>query len=78
MMRFTPEGRCQRPMIPSAIATCVRHHRNHNVAPHPNPQEEAYGHTYPYDWRTKLPCIYRATDQWFASVDGFRYAAELQ
>ena len=35
-------------------------------------QEEAYQHSYAYDWRTKQPIIFRATDQWFASVDGFR------
>lgn len=33
---------------------------------------EDYGHKYPYDWRTKKPTIFRATDQWFASVQGFR------
>jgi isoleucyl-tRNA synthetase len=36
---------------------------------------EDYGHKYPYDWRTKKPTIFRATDQWFASVEGFRAAA---
>ena len=35
-------------------------------------QEEDYVHKYPYDWRTKKPVILRATEQWFASVDGFR------
>jgi isoleucyl-tRNA synthetase len=35
-------------------------------------KEEAYGHKYPYDWRTKKPTIFRATEQWFASVEGFR------
>lgn len=35
-------------------------------------KEEAYQHKYPYDWRTKKPTIFRATEQWFASVDGFR------
>jgi isoleucyl-tRNA synthetase len=34
--------------------------------------EMAYNHKYPYDWRTKKPTIVRATEQWFASVDGFR------
>ncbi len=29
-------------------------------------------HSYPHCWRCKKPVIYRATDQWFASVDGFR------
>ncbi|MEI6429208.1 MAG: isoleucine--tRNA ligase [Pseudanabaena sp. ELA607] len=38
-------------------------------------KEEAYNHKYPYDWRTKKPVILRATEQWFASVDGFREAA---
>eukprot|EP00802_Teleaulax_amphioxeia_P002182 Tamp_02184.p1 GENE.Tamp_02184~~Tamp_02184.p1 ORF type:complete len:1015 (-),score=352.78 Tamp_02184:1516-4146(-) len=33
---------------------------------------EPYGHKYPYDWRTKKPTIFRATDQWFASVENFR------
>lgn len=32
-------------------------------------------HKYPYDWRTDKPTIFRATEQWFASVDGFRDAA---
>ena len=30
--------------------------------------EEAYGHKYPYDWRTKKPTIFRATDQVCESV----------
>ena len=29
-------------------------------------------HSYPHCWRCKKPVIYRATSQWFASVDGFR------
>ena len=36
---------------------------------------EDYAHKYPYDWRTKKPCIMRATSQWFCSVDGFRTEA---
>ena len=35
-------------------------------------KHESYGHHYPYDWRTKKPTIFRATEQWFASVEGFR------
>jgi len=35
-------------------------------------KEEPYIHKYPYDWRTKKPTIFRATEQWFASVEGFR------
>ncbi len=38
-------------------------------------KEEAYAHKYAYDWRTKKPTIYRATEQWFASVEGFREEA---
>ncbi|WP_017753650.1 isoleucine--tRNA ligase [Calidifontibacillus oryziterrae] len=29
-------------------------------------------HSYPHDWRTKKPVIYRATSQWFASIKDFR------
>lgn len=29
-------------------------------------------HQYPHDWRTKKPVIFRATEQWFASIDQFR------
>ncbi|MFC7320374.1 isoleucine--tRNA ligase [Halobacillus campisalis] len=29
-------------------------------------------HSYPHDWRTKKPTIFRATDQWFASIKDFR------
>lgn len=38
-------------------------------------KEEPYVHKYPYDWRTKKPVILRATEQWFASVEGFREEA---
>ncbi len=38
-------------------------------------KEEPYLHKYPYDWRTKKPTIFRATEQWFASVEGFREEA---
>ncbi|MHB8926974.1 MAG: isoleucine--tRNA ligase [Bacillota bacterium] len=29
-------------------------------------------HEYPHCWRCKSPVIFRATEQWFASVEGFR------
>jgi len=38
-------------------------------------KQESYAHRYPYDWRTKKPTIFRATEQWFASVEGFREQA---
>ena len=31
-----------------------------------------FTHSYPHDWRTKKPVIYRATPQWFASIADFR------
>ncbi len=34
--------------------------------------EEKYAHKYPYDWRTKKPTIFRATEQWFISLEQFR------
>jgi len=35
----------------------------------------SYSHSYPHCWRCKKPLIFRATEQWFASVDGFRKQA---
>ncbi|MEW8958301.1 MAG: isoleucine--tRNA ligase [Moorella sp. (in: firmicutes)] len=32
-------------------------------------------HQYPHCWRCKHPVIFRATEQWFASIDGFRRQA---
>jgi isoleucyl-tRNA synthetase len=32
-------------------------------------------HQYPHCWRCKDPLIFRATEQWFASIDGFRREA---
>lgn len=29
-------------------------------------------HSYPHDWRTKKPTIFRVTSQWFASIKAFR------
>ncbi|MFC3927863.1 isoleucine--tRNA ligase [Streptococcus caprae] len=34
--------------------------------------KEVITHSYPFDWRTKKPIIWRAVPQWFASVDKFR------
>ena len=28
-----------------------------------------YSHSYPHDWRSKTPVIFRSTDQWFVGVD---------
>jgi isoleucyl-tRNA synthetase len=32
-------------------------------------------HQYPHCWRCKHPILFRATEQWFASIDGFRKQA---
>ncbi len=36
---------------------------------------ESIVHQYPHCWRCKSPIVYRATDQWFCSVDAFKDAA---
>ncbi|HKL95474.1 MAG TPA: isoleucine--tRNA ligase [Haploplasma sp.] len=35
-------------------------------------KQEVITHSYPHDWRTKKPVIFRATPQWFASIDPLR------
>lgn len=37
--------------------------------------KQTISHSYPHCWRCKHPIIFRATSQWFASVDGFRKQA---
>jgi isoleucyl-tRNA synthetase len=31
--------------------------------------DHAFSHSYPHDWRSKTPVIFRATEQWFVGVD---------
>ena len=38
-------------------------------------KHKKYHHSYPFCWRSKTPLLFRATEQWFASVDGFREKA---
>lgn len=35
-------------------------------------KSEDYFHSYPHCWRSKTPIIFRATEQWFCSVEKFR------
>ena len=35
-------------------------------------RKEKINHSYPHCWRCKNPIIFRATDQWFASVNDFK------
>lgn len=37
--------------------------------------QDSITHQYPHCWRCKKPLMFRATEQWFASVDGFRSEA---
>ncbi|KAJ1740009.1 isoleucine-tRNA ligase [Coemansia sp. RSA 1086] len=37
--------------------------------------QHKFTHSYPYDWRTKLPIIQRATPQWFANVGSLKESA---
>lgn len=32
-------------------------------------KQNKFTHSYPHDWRTRKPVIFRATPQWFASID---------
>jgi isoleucyl-tRNA synthetase len=32
-------------------------------------KQNKFSHSYPHDWRTRKPVIFRATPQWFASID---------
>ncbi len=35
-------------------------------------KHETFSHSYPHDWRTGKPLIFRATDQWFCSISPIR------
>lgn len=37
--------------------------------------QEDYFHSYPHCWRSKTPIIFRATEQWFCSIEPFRNLA---
>jgi isoleucyl-tRNA synthetase len=39
--------------------------------------EETIRHSYPHDWRSKTPIIFRATEQWFVAMDQPYAAAPL-
>jgi isoleucyl-tRNA synthetase len=42
-------------------------------------KEEMYEHSYPHCWRTNDPIIFRATEQWFISMEknGLRKNASI-
>ncbi len=37
--------------------------------------DHAFTHSYPHDWRSKTPVIFRCTEQWFVSVSGPHHTA---
>ncbi|XP_018427666.1 PREDICTED: isoleucine--tRNA ligase, mitochondrial isoform X1 [Nanorana parkeri] len=39
-------------------------------------KEESFVHSYPYDWRTKKPVIFRASKQWFVSTANIKDKAQ--
>ena len=39
---------------------------------------ETFEHSYPYDWRTKLPVILRASLQWFIDTDAIKHQALVE
>ena len=41
--------------------------QNHALLMH-----KRFTHSYPHDWRTQKPVIFRATDQWFASIESLK------
>jgi isoleucyl-tRNA synthetase len=69
---FTEEaGQFEGMRFDKANAAIVEHLKSVNKLLH----HSMYSHSYPHCWRCKGPLIYRATEQWFASVDGFRQRA---
>ncbi|KAG8533023.1 uncharacterized protein KY384_001806 [Bacidia gigantensis] len=48
---------------------------NHIRKTHVILAQHEYMHKYPYDWRSKEPVIFRATEQWFANVGEIRERA---
>ncbi|HMN41990.1 MAG TPA: isoleucine--tRNA ligase [Phycisphaerales bacterium] len=37
--------------------------------------DHTFTHSYPHDWRSKTPVIFRCTEQWFVSVEGPHHTA---
>jgi isoleucyl-tRNA synthetase len=37
--------------------------------------DHRFTHSYPHDWRSKTPVIFRCTEQWFVSVEGAHHTA---
>jgi len=48
-----------------ANTTITEHLREHGFLVH----DHTFMHSYPHDWRSKTPVIFRGTEQWFVAVD---------
>ncbi|ORY10684.1 tRNA synthetases class I-domain-containing protein [Clohesyomyces aquaticus] len=67
----TPDSEGQVGRLESGTETIVDYLLEQNLLR----ASQSYTHKYPIDWRTKQPVIIRATEQWFANVDGIKEAA---
>ncbi|MGI1658223.1 MAG: isoleucine--tRNA ligase [Desulfitobacterium sp.] len=70
--KFTAEGGAYAGMkVDKANPVIIEDLKNLHALVH----EAKIKHSYAHCWRCKNPIIYRATEQWFASIDGFRKEA---
>lgn len=70
--KFTAEGGAYAGMkVEKANPIIIEDLKNLHALVH----AEKIKHSYAHCWRCKNPIIYRATEQWFASIDGFRKEA---
>ncbi|BAE84671.1 isoleucine--tRNA ligase [Desulfitobacterium hafniense] len=70
--KFTAEGGAYAGMkVDKANPVIIEDLKNLHALVH----EDKIKHSYAHCWRCNNPIIYRATEQWFASIDGFRKAA---
>lgn len=70
--KFTAEGGAYAGMkVDKANPEIIEDLKNRNALVHADKIKHSYAHC----WRCKSPIIYRATEQWFASIDGFRKEA---
>jgi len=62
------------PTVPEWLRTLSVWDANEKVAKHLRDSghlfyDHKFTHSYPHDWRSKTPTIYRCTEQWFVAVD---------
>ena len=67
----TPDGLAGKFVLDDGNTTVLEHLEERGNLMH----KHRYEHKYPYDWRSRLPIIIRATEQWFADVGDIRNSA---